>query len=126
MSSHGITISRVPGGRAVDTTAVTLASGDTVTFTADAKAGSTLCLNADTAGIISPPGSTSVAVAGGSSVTLTLGTVAPGNYCINVYAEGWAPSSPAFDTGANDTVLRIKCPKSDYSGPDDAGTGGTP
>jgi hypothetical protein len=126
MANHAITIHKVPGSRGVDTPAVPIRSGDTVTFTAEPDAPSILCLSPQTAGIISPaPVSTSIDVYGGASVSFTLGDVAPGNYCVVVQSHGWpCPGKISCEFGGSESVLLIRSAHgSDYPGPVDPPSG---
>jgi len=109
MADHAVSIHRIPGSRGVDTPSVPLASGDSITFTAEANAPSILCLSSETAGIVSPtPLSTSIEVPSGASVTLTVGDVSPGKYGIVVQAHGWpCPGEISSQSGGSEAVLLI-------------------
>lgn len=101
--------------------AVSIVTGDSVTFFADPDTQTNLCMAGGTAAILSPQPNLTVAIAPGGSITLQFSAATPGSYSILAQGPDW-PYPDTIDCGAGGSSAMLAiCPGAPpkYSGPDD-------
>ncbi len=117
MASTVVTIRRDLGCRVPSPTELAIAAGDSVTFSAESGAATTIQFTAEAAALLSVAG-TSVNLAGGASVTFTVGQPEPRAYCVQVLPAGLPPQTIACESSATAVLRVLPGCDPDFNGPD--------